>query len=348
LGVALEPPRADDSRDSWKLSPERRTRPLGAGVPESDRFFRIRSVIEGYVVGLVGVDRFPVEALLESRLGVEGRPDGRDDRRLTPPAASPPECPVLPVPATRVTYLGHASLLVETGGSILATDPVYGSRIGGFFTRRAIPSTFRPQELRGVVGILISHAHHDHLDYPSLAALSRSVPIVVPWGVAPPLRWRGHEDVRVLRRWQRTQLGSWAVTAVPSRHFGGRLPMVGTSGHQGYVLEGSVCIYFAGDTGFDPAMFRAIADRFRIDLAILPIAGAVVPWFRRNHMNAAEALSAFQLLRATQMLPMHFETFPASFEPVGQPRRQLMEGSERLGLTASVKLLAPGASLWLP
>ncbi|MCI4336546.1 MAG: MBL fold metallo-hydrolase, partial [Thermoplasmata archaeon] len=185
-------------------------------------------------------------------------------------------------------------------------------------------------------------------DYPSLAALPRSAPIAVPWGVATPLRWRGHSDVRVLRRWQQTQIGTWTVTAVPSRHFGGRLPLVGTSGHQGYVLEGPACIYFAGDTGFDAPMFRAIADRFRIDLAILPIAGAVVPWFRRNHMNAAEALGAFQLLGAKQMLPMHFETFPASFEPAGEPRRQLVEGSARLGLTRSVTLLAPGASLWVP
>ncbi|MFI5414060.1 MAG: MBL fold metallo-hydrolase [Candidatus Lutacidiplasmatales archaeon] len=266
---------------------------------------------------------------------------------MTSPSAGAPVGPRVPPIPTRVTYLGHASLLLETDGAVLATDPVCGARIGGFFTRRAAPSTFRPEDLRGVAGVLISHAHHDHLDYASLAAVPRSVPIAVPWGVAAPLRWRGHADVRVLRRWQRTQFGIWTVTAVPSRHFGGRLPLVWTSGHQGYVLEGPACIYFAGDTGFDAPMFRAIASRFRIDLAILPIAGAVVPWFRRNHMNAAEALDAFQLLGASKMLPMHFETFPASFEPAGEPRRQLLEASARLGLTASVNLLAPGASLWV-
>jgi L-ascorbate metabolism protein UlaG (beta-lactamase superfamily) len=273
---------------------------------------------------------------------------GRDDRLVTSPSARAPVGSRVPPSVTRVTYVGHASLLVETDGAVLATDPVYGARIGGFFTRRSAPSTFRPEELRGVVGILISHAHHDHLDYPSLAALPRSVPIAVPWGVAAPLRRRGHADIRVLRPWQQTRVGVWTVTAVPSRHFGGRLPLLWTSGHQGYVLEGPACIYFAGDTGFDAPMFRAIASRFRIDLAILPIAGAVVPWFRRNHMNAAEALEAFQLLRATQMLPMHFETFPASFEPAGEPRRQLVEASTRLGLTANVNLLAPGGSLWVP
>jgi L-ascorbate metabolism protein UlaG (beta-lactamase superfamily) len=251
-------------------------------------------------------------------------------------------------PRTTVTYLGHATLLIETGGETIATDPIFADRVGRFFTKRAVPLSIRPEELPRVAGVLISHAHHDHLDYRSLKRVGRDRPLIVPWGLAAPMRWRGHSDVRVARLWKEFPLGPWRVTAVPSRHFGGRLPLVYTSGHVGYVLSGPRCIYFAGDTGLDEPMFREIGRRFDIDLAILPIAGAVFPWFRRNHMNAEDALRAFQALGATQMLPMHYGTFPASFEPAHEPRRRLLELSSRLGLGERVVILPPGGHVELP
>jgi L-ascorbate metabolism protein UlaG (beta-lactamase superfamily) len=255
--------------------------------------------------------------------------------------------PAIDPPRTKVTYLGHASLLIDGGGEAFVTDPVLSRRIGRIFTRRTSESVFRPEGLRRVTGVLISHAHHDHLDYRSLEHVDRARPVVVPWGLAPPFRWRGFSDVRVVRPWGDTMLGRWRVTAVPSRHFGGRLPFVFTSGHQGYVLSGPSCIYFAGDTGLDEPMFREIGRRFSIDLAILPIAGAVFPWFRRNHMNADDALRAFRYLGAKEMIPMHFETFPASFEPAGKGRRRLVEEATRMGVSQAVTVLSEGASLYL-
>jgi L-ascorbate metabolism protein UlaG (beta-lactamase superfamily) len=252
-----------------------------------------------------------------------------------------------PVATTKVTYLGHASLLFESGGQTLLTDPVFSDRIGGFFTKRTSRSTFRPEDLSGIAGVLISHAHHDHLDYPTLERVGRTRPVVVPWGLTVPMRWRRFTDVRVLRPWEELVFGVWKVRAVPSRHFGGRLPLIYTSGHQGYVLSGPSCIYFAGDTGLNEAMFREIGQRFHLDLAVLPIAGAVFPWFRRNHMNSEEALVAFQALGAKRMLPMHFETFPASFEPVGDPRRRLIEEASRRGVSDRVSILTEGESLCL-
>jgi len=261
-------------------------------------------------------------------------------------APSPP-APPGPSPRTTITYLGHASLLFESGGDTIVTDPVFSDRIGGFFTKRTSPSTFRPEDLRGIAGILISHAHHDHLDYRSLKRVGRAHPVVVPWGLVAPMRMRGFTQVRALRPWEDLTLGSWRVTAVPSRHFGGRLPLIYTSGHQGYVLSGPSCIYFAGDTGLNEAMFREIGRRFTVDLAVLPIAGAVFPWFRRNHMNSEEALVAFRALGARRMLPMHFETFPASFEPTGDPRRRLVEETKRQGVSDRVTILPEGESLYL-
>jgi L-ascorbate metabolism protein UlaG (beta-lactamase superfamily) len=94
-------------------------------------------------------------------------------------------------------------------------------------------------------------------------------------------------------------------------------------------------------------MFLEIGRRFPLALAILPIAGAVLPWFRRNHMNAEDALVAFRALGAERMLPIHYETFPASFEPAGDARRRLARESARLGVQDRVTILGEGASLSL-
>jgi L-ascorbate metabolism protein UlaG (beta-lactamase superfamily) len=262
-------------------------------------------------------------------------------------ASRPGPAPSDPSARTTVSYLGHASLLIETAEGSIVTDPVFCNRVGRFFTKRCSPALFRPEAIPEVAGILVSHAHHDHLDYPSLRRFGRDRPVVVPWGVAGPMRWRGFTDVRTVRLGEEVSLGAWRVSAVPSRHFGGRLPLVFSSGHQGYVLSGPTCIYFAGDTGFDGAMFREIGRRFSLDLAILPIAGAVFPWFRRNHMNAEEALLAFEILGARRMIPIHFETFSASFEPSGNPRRDLLAGAVRRGVGDRVSVLDEGEKVCL-
>ncbi|MFI5415480.1 MAG: MBL fold metallo-hydrolase, partial [Candidatus Lutacidiplasmatales archaeon] len=210
------------------------------------------------------------------------------------------------------------------------------------------PCSLRPETLPPISAILISHPHHDHLDYPSLRRLQQTPPVVVPWGLGAPMRWRGYSDVRVIRPWESTRIGGWDITAVPSRHFGGRLPLVGTTGHLGFVVSGPACIYFAGDTGFDAQLFREIGRRFAVDLAILPIAGAVFPSYRRNHMNSEDALRALPLLGAHQMLPMHYATFPASLESAHAPLQRLVQETGRLGWTERVRILREGESLTLP
>lgn len=240
----------------------------------------------------------------------------------------------------RIVYLGHATTVIEAAGQALVTDPVLSPRVARFFTKRTGALAY--EDGRPVTALLISHAHHDHLDWPSLARLGRGLPVLVPWGVAPGLRFRGHRDVRTLRPWDEAALGDVRVTAVPAKHFGGRLPLVGTSGYQGYVVAARHTAYFAGDTGFDAAMFRAIGERFAPDVAILPIAGYVTHRFRRHHMDAADALEAFRLLGARVLIPVHFETFHASFEPIGEPRRRLLAEAVRRGVADAVVFLRSG------
>ena len=247
-----------------------------------------------------------------------------------------------------MTYVGHGSLLIESTNTNIITDPIFSARVARIFTKRVAPLNFDPGSVRGrLAAVLISHGHADHLDYRSLRALGFGVPIVVPWGLSPWLRWRGFKQIIVLKPGQEWTTGDMRVAAVPARHFGGRIPIPFGSGFLGYVLEGSKSIYFAGDTGFDAAMFREIGRRFALDLALLPIGGYVFPWFRRNHMSSEQALEAFRLLSARRMMPIHFETFPASFEKVDEPRRRLLEAAEQLGLTDSISILRSGEHLVL-
>jgi N-acyl-phosphatidylethanolamine-hydrolysing phospholipase D len=246
-----------------------------------------------------------------------------------------------------VTFIGHATLRIDLAGRRLLTDPIFGDRVGRWFTPRLTPLKLPAEEIAGIDGVLISHAHHDHLDFPSLRHVGRDVPVLVPWGVAPLLRARGHRRVTVARPWTPVRWGDVTITPVPARHFGGRLPLVYTAGVLGYVLEGERTIYFAGDTGFRAPLFRAIADRWAIDLAILPIAGYVFPEFRRNHMNASDALAAFRLVGARQMMAIHFEAFHASFEPSGHPRARLRAAVETAGGSDRVVIPYPGDRLAL-
>lgn len=245
-------------------------------------------------------------------------------------------------PPTKVIYIGHASVIMEFGSEILVADPVFSDRIARMFTRRLARLNFDRGTIKSLAGVLISHAHHDHLDYRSLREFGREIPIAVPWGVSRLLRRRGYKDIRELRSWEETTLGALTVTAVPARHFGGRLPLPYGSGYQGYVARGSKCIYFAGDTGFDAALFREIGRRFAIDVAVLPIAGYVFPWYTPHHMTAEDAVEAFRLLEAKRMVPMHFETFSASFEPLGEPRRRLAAAIEKEKLDDVITVLESG------
>ena len=195
--------------------------------------------------------------------------------------------------------------------------------------------------------VLVSHGHHDHMDLRSLVALGKEVPVIVPRGVSLPLVLRGFKDIRVTRPWEEVKVGNIAITVVPSHHFGGRPPFYVTAGYQGYVVSEEKCIYFAGDTGFDEKMFREIRGRFALDLAILPIGAYHPPSFRKHHMSPEDAVEAFRLLDAKSLMPIHYETFSLSWEPMDEPRMRLEAAAKGAGITDHVFALHSGESICL-
>jgi len=243
-----------------------------------------------------------------------------------------------------VTYIGHASAMYQNERASVVMDPIFSERLATFFSRRLKPLRFDPRQIKNIAGVLVSHGHHDHMDLRSLKMLGKGTPIIVPKGVSVPLRLRRFRDVRVKRPWDQVDLDGFRVSVVPSHHFGGRPPVYFTAGYQGYVIDGGSSVYFAGDTGFDGQMFREIGSRFKIDLAMLPIGAYHPPSFRKHHMSPEDALEAFRLLCAKRMMPIHFETFNMSWEPIDEPRKRLLARAESLGIKDSMVVLESGES----
>jgi L-ascorbate metabolism protein UlaG (beta-lactamase superfamily) len=200
----------------------------------------------------------------------------------------------------RVSYVGHATVLIELDGVRLLTDPVLRRRV--FHLRRH--GVVSPEAYRAVDAVLISHAHWDHLDPRSLAQLGPGVRLVVPRGVARILRRRRIDDVVEIDVGETVDVGGVGVSATPAEHDAGRGPLGLKTPALGYVIGGSKRIYFAGDTDLFPGM----ADLAPLDLALLPVAGWG-PTLPPGHLDPRRAAEALRLLRPKTAVPIHWGTY---------------------------------------
>ena len=230
-----------------------------------------------------------------------------------------------------LTWLGHATVLVQSGGVNVLTDPNYARCLGGVFCRRAPPglalSCLPPVDV-----VLISHNHRDHLDEDSVHALARATDarllFLVPLGLAPWFRAHGLPRVVELDWWQsftvETAQGRATLTLVPAQHWSRRsLDDENRSLWGGWIIDaGNHRTFFAGDSGY-PAAFREVGRRFPgIDVALLPIGAYEPRWFMRpQHMSPVEAATAFRELGARLAVGIHWGTFRLSDEPMAEPPR---------------------------
>lgn len=203
----------------------------------------------------------------------------------------------------RITFLGHATVLIELDGLRFLTDPVFRQVVGPLWRRAPRPHL---GPLSGLDAVLISHLHLDHYDPASLRLLDSGVPIIGPPGSARSLRWRGFTDVHELAPGERLRFGEVAITATEAQHPPGRHPLRQGPRSVGYVVSGSHEVYFAGDTGLFPEM----ADLWpRLDVALLPIAGLGPRMPEVNHMSPRHAVRAMQMLRPRLVIPIHWGTY---------------------------------------
>lgn len=241
-----------------------------------------------------------------------------------------------------LTWIGHATFLAQLGGLSFLIDPVLSPRL--FTIRRLVDPGLALEALPKIEAVLVTHNHRDHMDEPSLLAMSREAAVIVPKGLGAWFSRRGFSKVHELAWWEHVDLGDARVTFVPSQHWSQRGPLDrNESLWGGYVIEdGTHRVYHSGDTAYFEG-FREIGRRAgRIDAAMLPIGAYEPRWFMRaQHMNPEDAVQAFVDLHADSFVAMHWGTFRLTDEPVGEPpiftraefRRHRLEG-ERLRVVA--------------
>ena len=238
-------------------------------------------------------------------------------------------------------WIGHSTVLINFLGTRIITDPVFSDRVGlnvaGLFTigpKRLVAPALTIDKLPPIDLILLSHAHFDHLDIPSLAQFDRNIPVIMAKNTADVIEDLDFQTIYELDWGKWTAVAGVRVEAIEVKHFGWRYPWEqdrskgnfdGRSYNAYIISKNGSNIVFGGDTAFQEH-FRQLRDRnLDIDLAMMPI-GAYDPWIR-NHANPEQSLAMAEQMGARHVLPMHWHTFIQSEEPTMEPIERLKTAS---------------------
>jgi L-ascorbate metabolism protein UlaG (beta-lactamase superfamily) len=243
----------------------------------------------------------------------------------------------------RVAYVGHSTVLLEIDRTRLLTDPLLRGRVAHLRRQGPAPSV---DDLLPLDVVLVSHAHADHLDLPSLRQVAARARLVVPRGCAGFARRAGARNVTELDVGAVCTTRGIAIHALRAVHDGRRVPWGRRYPALGFLLEGSTRVYFAGDTDLFPEMADLAG---RVDLALLPVSG----WGPRlppGHLDPTSAAWATQLIRPAVAVPVHWGTIRSR----GRRSRDgyadalaFADAVAALGLPTRVCVLAPGEAMSL-
>jgi len=239
-----------------------------------------------------------------------------------------------------ITWIGHASFLVQTHEHNLLIDPNWAKWLK--VIKRIKHPGLHLHELPDIDMVLVTHAHFDHLDRKTLREVAADQPIVVPFEVGNLVHDLGFRSVHELHYWESYAHGPIKITLTPCHHWGARMLHDSHRGFGGFVIEvGGRSIFHCGDTAYFDG-FKEIGQRHPIDVALLPIGAYDPPTGRDVHMNPEEAIRAFIELGAQRMVPMHYGTFRLSYEPLHEPPERLLTCAREHGLVDRVSVMTEG------
>ncbi len=294
------------------------------------------------------------------------------DRFTRPPAREPDHGPLAiaqptfaspraPVDRLTLTWVGHATFLIQVGGLNVLTDPIWSARASPVRfagPRRRVPAAVPFDALPPIDVVLLSHNHYDHLDDCTVRRLVARHPAarwLTPLGLGAFVRMRGAREVLELDWWEETRHDTLAVGCTPARHFSSR--SLGDRNRTLWcgwsVAAPARQVFFAGDTAYHPE-FAAIADRFGpFHTALLPIGAYEPGWLMRSvHQSPEEAVQAFNDLeqgrppvagRPAVMVAMHWGTFKLTDELLDEPPARARAAWLARGLDAErLWILSPG------
>ena len=228
-----------------------------------------------------------------------------------------------------IANLGHAALLMNFFGTRVLSDPTLFSRVGmsidSILTigpKRFVDPPLTPAQLQHIDVILITHAHMDHLDLPSLEALPKTAVVVACEKCAKLIAPLGFNDVRELKWGETTIVKGITIRAMGARHWGRRWPPFGEGyGFNSYVLEKNGRRMLLACDSAQTDLFASLAST-PPDVAAFSI-GAYDPWIY-NHANPEQVWAMFQQTRARYLIPIHWGTFRLSKEPMQEPLQRLI------------------------
>jgi L-ascorbate metabolism protein UlaG (beta-lactamase superfamily) len=226
-----------------------------------------------------------------------------------------------------LTWVGHSTFLINLEGTRILTDPVFSDKVGvsllGLATiglRRFVPPALSFEELPPLDLVLVSHAHMDHYDLPSLRKLSPHVPIIMARDTREFVDGRGLQ-IQELDWGESAEVAGVRVEALPVRHWGRRFPWDRDRGYNGLLLtKHKRSILFGGDTAHTDRLVHALGGR-RLDVAMLPI-GGYDPYIY-SHASPEQAWDLFHAMEARYLVPTHWRTFRLSHERPFEPYERL-------------------------
>lgn len=255
----------------------------------------------------------------------------------------------------RITYIGHATLLIEIQGRRILTDPNFDPALGRFLARVSDPG-IALDALPKLDAILVTHAHADHLSFTSLDHLPRDIPLYAPPAVAKWLVRLGYSHALAVGPGETVEVHGLSIHAALATHQGSRYGVdKWRKAANMYLIDtGVASCFFAGDTALTDDTTALVREHLlergrRLDVALLPIGHA--PWwktsFRKGHLTSADALDLFGRMDARYLIPYHWGTFDhvtsKAFDAIDRFRGLLVEHPRQ----GDVRILEPGATFEL-